>query len=100
MYNIELSNEEVKRKVYNMNVLHYLSDCIIKNILWNEQLSKKEKIKWMKQVIEDCPNKQELYDDKDNPRHLRYLYKTIETGNMKYFYRYVWVSDLKRKVFK
>lgn len=98
IYVIEIANDKVKRKVYNMNVLHYLSDCIIKNIIWNDQLNKKEKIQCIKQIIRECPNKEELFADGDNPRHLNILYKTIETDNPKYFYRYVRLSDLKRKI--
>lgn len=100
MYDIKFGNSESERKVYNMNILHYLSDCIIKNVLWNGELSKAEKIRWMKDIIKDCPNKEELFDDSDNPRHLKVLYKTISTGEPKYFYRYVLLSELKRKIKK
>ena len=48
---INIGNAEVERKVFNMMVLHYLSDCIIKNILWNDELSAKEKKKLMKEEI-------------------------------------------------
>ena len=98
MYNIKFRNSESGRKVYNMNVLHYLSDCIIKNILWNDELGKTEKMSWIKDIIKDCPHKEMLFDDGDNPRHLRSLYKTISTGNPKYFYRYVWLSDFKKRI--
>lgn len=98
MYDIDLDDMRIKKKVYNMNVLHYISDCIIKNILWNEELRKKEKIQWMKEIINQCPNKDRLYDDQDNPKHLKVLYKTINSGRLQYFYRYVWLSDLKRKI--
>lgn len=98
MYYIDIDNEGIKWKVYSMNVLHYLSDCIIKNILWNRGLSKKEKQGWMKKVIQEFPHKEKIMDDRDNPRHLRELYKTIQTGKCKYFYRYVWLSDFKKKL--
>lgn len=98
MHSIRFGNSESERKVYNMNVLHYLSDCIIKNILWNDELSKVEKINWIKDIIRDCPNKDILFDDSDNPRHLKILYKTIITENPKHFNRYVWLSDLKRRI--
>lgn len=98
MHDIKFGNSESERKVYNMNVLHYLSDCIIKNVLWNDDLSKVEKINWMKDIIKDCPHKEALYDDSDNPRHLRTLYKTISTENAKYFCRYVWLSDFRKKL--
>lgn len=97
MHSIKFGNSESEKKVYNMNVLHYLSDCIIKNVLWNDELSKTEKINWIKDIIRDCPNKDILFNDSDNPRHLKTLYKTISTGKPKYFYRYVWISDLKSK---
>lgn len=98
MYNIDLDDMGVKKKVYNMNVLHYLSDCIIKNILWNEELGKKEKIQWMRDIINECPNRERLYDDPDNPKHLKVLYKAISSGRPQYFYRYVWLSGVKRKI--
>ena len=96
MCDIKLGNKELEQKVYNMNVLHYLSDCIIKNLIWNKKLSKKEKIKLIKETIDDCPNIDMLYADEDNPRHLNILYKTIIKENPKYFYWYVKLSDLKR----
>lgn len=98
MAEIPVGNVESRNKVYNMNILHYLSDCIIKNILWNKELKKKEKRKYIHIVIKDCPCVDKLFDDKDNPRHLRELYKTIKTGKTKYFCRYVWLSDCKRKI--
>lgn len=97
MSDIDLKDEEMKRKVYNMNVLHYLSDCMIKNILWNDELSKRQKKEWIKKIIEKCPDVDKLYNDKDNPRHLRILYKTIKNDNPKYFYLYVLLSTLKER---
>lgn len=100
MYGIHVADQDMHRKVYNMNVLHYLSDCIIKNIMWNEELNSKEKRKFIEEVIEDFPYKDKLYDDPDNGRHLKMLYKTIVTGKVKYFYSYVKASDMKKKVTK
>lgn len=98
MSDIDLEDEGMKRKVYNMNVLHYLSDCMIKNILWNDELSKRQKKEWIKKIIQKCPEVDKLYYDKDNPRHLNILYKTIKNSNPQYFYLYVQISDLKRKI--
>lgn len=100
MYEIEFGDDEIKWKVYSMNVLHYLSDCIIKNILWNDSMNKKEKKDWMEKVILECPHKDKLQADRRNSRYLRELYKTIVSGKSKYFYRYVWLSDLKRRFLK
>lgn len=95
---INIGNAEVERKVFNMMVLHYLSDCIIKNILWNDELSAKEKKKLMKEILEECPCKGKLYQDKDNGKHLQMLYKSMVSGKMEYFYWYVKLGDWKRKV--
>ena len=80
---------EAQGKVFNMVVLHYLADAIIKNIIWNAELNAKEKKQLIKETIDRCPNKGELYSDRDNGKYLRELYKSIEKGNMKYFYLYV-----------
>lgn len=98
MKNISTGNQEVDKKVFNMNVLHYLSDCIIKNVMWNDKLSNKEKKNIIKQVIDRCPHKDKLYESEEDARYLKRLYKTISTGKSKYFYRYVKLSDLKRKI--
>ncbi len=98
MYHIDLQNEVSQKKVYSMNVLHYLSDCIIKNVLWNKELNRKQKYDWMKKILEDCPYIDKIEDDPNNPAHLKMLYKTIMTGKPKYFYRYVWLSDIKKKI--
>lgn len=97
---IYIDNLAVKKKVYNMNVLHYLSDCIIKNIFWNDDLNKKEKLRWMEEVIRECPSTDKLYQDCDNPKHLQVLYKAMKTGKAIWFYRYVRMSDLKRKIYQ
>lgn len=91
---------EAQGKVFNMVVLHYLADAIIKNIIWNAELNAKEKKQLIKETIDRCPNKGELYSDRDNGKYLRELYKSIEKGNMKYFYLYVKLGDIKRKMFK
>lgn len=98
VHNVDI--EEAGKKVFNMVVLHYLADAIIKNIIWNADLSTKEKKKLMKETINRCPYKEELYLDTDNPKHLRQLFRSIDTGRMKYFYYYVRLGDLKRKIVK
>lgn len=95
---INIGNAEVERKVFNMMVLHYLSDCIIKNILWNDELSAKEKKKLMKEAMEKCPCQEKLYQDKDNGKHLQMLYKSMASGKMGYFYWYVKLGDWKRGI--
>ena len=52
---------EAQGKVFNMVVLHYLADAIIKNIIWNAELNAKEKKQLIKETIDRCPNKGELY---------------------------------------
>ena len=100
MKNINVGNEEVNKKLFNMNVLHYLSDCIIKNIIWNENLKGKEKRTLMKKILKECPFTERLYKDVDNPTHLQRLYKSVETGNPWYFYMYVRIGDMKRRVLR
>lgn len=96
----DVNIEKAHRKVFNMVVLHYLADAIIKNILWNTELKTEEKNKLMKEIIKRCPHKEELYQDSDNPRHMKMLFKSINTGNMGYFYWYVRLGDLRRKILK
>ena len=67
-----------------MNVLHYLSDCIIKNVLWNVELSTKEKKKMMLKIITKVPYKERLYYDKDNEIYLKMLYKSIKSNKSIY----------------
>ena len=98
VHRIDVGNS--KKKVFNMIVLHYLADAIIKNIIWNDNLSSKEKKKLMKGTIDRCPYKEELYQDNDNPKHLKHLYKSVASGKTGYFYWYVWLADFKRKVLK
>lgn len=100
MQEIDVGETNINKKVYNMVILHYLSDCIIKNIVWNDELKRKEKKSLMKEVIERCLCKNKLYQDRDNGKHLQMLYKSIKTRNMGYFYWYVRLSDFKRKIGK
>lgn len=97
---IHFDDSYVERKIYNMIVLHYLSDCIIKNVIWNKKLNKKEKTEQMKKTLEVCPKKEKLYLDKGNGRYLQMLYKSIKTGKMNYFYWYVKLGDFRRKLLK
>lgn len=100
MKKISTGNEQVDKKVFNMNALHYLSDCIIKNVLWNEELSASQKKKIIKDIVDRCPYKEKLYQEEEDATYLKRLYRTISTGNPKCFYRYVKLSDFKRKLFK
>lgn len=99
MQNIKVGNEQIDKKLFNMNVLHYLADCIIKNVIWNEELKAKEKRKLMKKILKECPLTQQLYQDVDNPAHLQSLYKSIKSGNPWRFYMYVRLGDAKRRIF-
>lgn len=98
IFNIPIEDEQVKRKVFNMVVLHYMADAIIKNIIWNKNLSGKEKKRMMRETMERCEHKECLYLDEDNPRHLQQMYKSIVSGKVGYFHWYVKLGDLKRKV--
>lgn len=98
MHDIDVGKQETNSKVFNMNVLHYLADCIIKNVIWNDSLKSKEKKKIMKEIISTCPHIDKLYQDSDNSKHLQVLYKSIACGKMWYFYTYVRLGDLKRKI--
>jgi glycosyltransferase involved in cell wall biosynthesis len=97
---IDLGNTYVQHRVYSMNALYYLSDCMIKNILWNKGLNYKEKVQWMEEVIAKYPYKEYLIKDEENPRHIQILYHSIKRGKVKPFYRYVKLSDIKRKVLR
>lgn len=94
MKNIDTGNKEANKKVFNMNVLHYLSDCIIKNVLWNVELSTKEKKKMMLKIITKVPYKERLYYDKDNEIYLKMLYKSIKSNKSIYFKTYVKLSEI------
>ena len=89
---------ETQGKVFNMVVLHYLADAIIKNIIWNTELSTKEKKQLIKDTVNRCPYKNELYQDVDNPKHLRQLFKSVKNDCAEYFYWYVRLGDFKRKL--
>ena len=91
---------EAKGKVFNMVVLHYLADAIIKNIIWNNNLNTKEKKFFMKKIIMGCPYKEKLYKDNDNPKYLRQLFKSVNSGRMEFFYYYVKIGDIQRRIFK
>lgn len=97
---IVLDDISVKKKVFNMCVLHYLSDCIIKNIFWNDHLNRKEKLMYMDKIINGCPLKEQLYRDPDNAGYLNVLYDSIYKGKANTYYRYVSLSDFKRKLFR
>lgn len=89
---------EDEKRVFNMNVLHYLSDCIIKNILWNKELSKKEKYTHIRQTVEKIDYKNELFYDRDNPKYLNILFDGIKNNDYKKYYRYVRLSSIKSKI--
>lgn len=98
MQSIQVGNEQIDKKLFNMNVLHYLADCIIKNVIWNQELKAKEKRKLMKKILKECPLTEQLYQDADNPVHLQRLYKCIKSGNPWCFYMYVKLGDVKRRI--
>ncbi len=54
----------------------------------------------MKKILKECPFTERLYKDVDNPTHLQRLYKSVETGNPWYFYMYVRIGDMKRRVLR
>lgn len=87
-------------KVFNMVVLHYIADAIIKNVIWNDDLKINEKKILMKEIVGRCPHKDRLYLDSDNPKYLKQMYKSIKTEKMEYFYFYVKMGDLRRKILK
>lgn len=89
-----------KKKVFNMVVLHYIADAIIKNVIWNDDLKINEKKILMKEIVGRCPHKDRLYLDSDNPKYLKQMYKSIKTEKMEYFYFYVKMGDLRRKILK
>jgi len=94
---VDVKNNDVNKKLFNTLVLHYLSDCIIKNIMWNKEVSNKEKKAWINKIIDKCPHINKLYYDCDNSRYINVLFKTIEKKKPKYFYWYVKFSELKRR---
>lgn len=98
MHGIDIEDAEVKKRVFNMNVLHYLSDCIIKNVIWNKDLLTKEKKLMMRDIFKNVKHKNELYECADDSRYLKLLYKSLSTGKLSYFYIYVKLSDLKNKI--
>ena len=51
IFDTEIKNNEVKKKVFNMVVLHYMADAITKNIIWNDDLSGREKKKLVKKIM-------------------------------------------------
>lgn len=91
---VSWGDKEQEEKVFNMVVLHYLADCIIKNIIWNPSLSKKEKIKKIREISRDFKNIG-LRHDVDNPRYLRILYRGINNHNFSLFYYYSKMSYIK-----
>ncbi len=96
MSNIDIMNQEIKSKVINMILLHYISDCLIKNIIWNKKLKKREKLQLMNSTINKCNYLDKLYYDQDNPKYLNVLFNGIKNDNLKKFYKYVRLSGLKR----
>lgn len=98
MQNIKVGNEKIDKKLFNMNILHYLADCIIKNVIWNQELKAKEKRTLIKKILKRCPLTERLYKDIDNPVHFQRLYKSIKSGNPWYFYMHVRLGDVKRRI--
>ena len=98
MFSVDLLNGDIKRKIFNMNMIHYLFDCIVKNVLWNKELRRKEKENWIEKIVAECPHIDELYYDEDNPKYLNLLYEGIANDNYKRFIRYINMSSIKRKI--
>lgn len=82
-------------KLFNMIVLHYYSDCIVKNIFENQELTKKEKMDYSKKIMSRCDCKERLFIDNDNPRYLNYLCKSIINNNYSHYYRFFVLSSIK-----
>ena len=95
---IALGNREDEKKVINMVLLHYLSDVIIKNIIWNTSISKREKIQNIKNILGKIRFKKNIYRDSDNPKFLNVLYYSILKERPRVFYYYVKLSDFKNKL--
>lgn len=98
MHSLSWNDSKSEMKVFNMTVLHYISDCIVKNIIWNKNLRKKEAVNTMQGIVDRLKYKNELFYDMDNPRYLNILYKAIKEDNMKVFYRYVKLSYYKNRL--
>ena len=98
MYEIEIKDSEVKEKIYNHCVKQYISDCVVKNILWNTALSKQEKKEMMNEIFSNKKLRNTLSDNKQEPRYLKAIFKSFEAGNYKSFYRFFILSEIKRKV--
>lgn len=98
MHGVKWGDEKSEIEVFNLNVLHYLSDCLIKNVLWNNALSKKEKHNWTNKIISDCGYTEILFVDDRNPKYLNYLCKGIKQRNLKKYNRYVKLSKYKRRL--
>ena len=98
--NVVLSDYETKKELFNMILLHYLADCIIKNILHNVELNRNKKMQLIKNTIDKCPYISEVYYDTNNPRYLNIMYKAIEKEKYNSFARYVKLSDVKSKIWE
>lgn len=93
MKSISWGDKEQEEKVFNMVVLHYLSDCFVKNVVHNNQLNKKEKIKAMEKYVKwgNC-----YHIDNNNPRYLNCLAYAIKKNKLVIFYYYVKMVELKK----
>lgn len=97
---IKIGDNQFEKKVINMLLLHYISDVIIKNIMWNKKLSSKEKKERIKSVIIHFKKDEYLYKDNENPRYLNCLFKSISRENANLFYYYVRLSDIFNRFLK
>ena len=86
-------------KSSELSALDYLNEVFLE-IYEFENLKGKEKRTLMKKILKECPFTERLYKDVDNPTHLQRLYKSVETGNPWYFYMYVRIGDMKRRVLR
>lgn len=97
---IKWENHKAEKKVINMILLHYLSDVLIKNIIWNKKLKGKEKKNKIKNVITNLSCKVSLFEDDDNPHYLNLLCQGINGKSINKYYYYVKTSDLKKGLLK
>lgn len=88
-------NKEEETKVLNMVILHYLADCIVKNVIWNNEVKKRDQAKLIRDIISNCPSAKIIYIDPDNSRFMNVLAKDIKRNR---YWKTIWytkLSDLK-----
>lgn len=98
MNDFKMNNSKEKERIYNYCVKQYVSDCIIKNILWNTGLAKNEKVEKMNEIFSNVKIGEKLVKSKNDPRYLKALSKSFSKKNYKSFYTFFLLSEIKRKV--